>query len=281
MKKCVFLMAAAAMMAACSSDNGEEPVNNETETVTISFPQFQTTIEPMTRTNTDVSTLVTHIDVWLTDGTTTTAVHQVSTDTGFGTVSVELTRNKTYTMYAIAHKANGAATLTNNIIAFPEEKVTHSMFYTTQFNPSTINQMSCEMSRIVGMFRLETTDAIPDDVAKIQFIIPQTCTRWSVSGVGANKIDRTSEITVSSKNQDGTASFNIYIIGSDTEETYDITVKALDANNNVVTNGERTFSGVTIRNNYKTIYSGAFFSPSTLTSSFVVSDWETFESINF
>ena len=281
MKKCVFLMAAAAMMAACSSDNGEEPVNNETEMVTISFPQFQQTIEPMTRTNTDVSTLVTHIDVWFTDGTTTTAVHQVSTDTGFGTVSVELTRNKTYTMYAIAHKANGAATLSNNIIAFPEEKVTHSMFYTTQFNPSTTNQMSCEMSRIVGMFRLETTDAIPDDVAKIQFIIPQTCTRWSVSGVGANKIDRTSEITVSSKNQDGTASFNIYIIGSDTEETYDITVKALDANNNVVTNGERTFSGVTIRNNYKTIYSGAFFSPSTLTSSFVVSDWETFESISF
>ena len=281
MKKCVFLMAAAAMMAACSSDNGEEPVNNETETVTISFPQFQQTIEPMTRTNTDVSTLVTHIDVWFTDGTTTTAVHQVSTDTGFGTVSVELTRNKTYTMYAIAHKANGAATLTNNIIAFPEEKVTHSMFYTTQFNPSTTNQMSCEMNRIVGMFRLETTDAVPNDVAKIQFIIPQTCTRWSVSGVGANKIDRTSEITVSSKNQDGTASFVLYIIGSDTDETYDITVKALDANNNVVTNGERTFSGVTIRNNYKTIYSGAFFSPSTLTSSFVVSDWETFESINF
>ena len=280
MKK-MFLMAAAAMMAACSSDNGEEPVNNETETVTISFPQFQTTIEPMTRTNTDVSTLVTHIDVWLTDGTTTTAVHQVSTDTGFGTVSVELTRNKTYTMYAIAHKANGAATLTNNIIAFTEEKVTHSMFYTTQFNPSTTNQMSCEMSRIVGMFRLETTDAIPDDVAKIQFIIPQTCTRWNVSGVGTNKIDRTSEITVSSKNQDGTASFVLYIIGSDTDESYDITVKALDANNNVVTNGERTFSGVTIRNNYKTIYSGAFFSPSTLTSSFVVSDWETFESINF
>ena len=281
MKKCVFLMAAAAMMAACSSDNGEEPVNNETETVTISFPQFKTTIEPLTRGTTDVSTLVTHIDVWFTDGTTTTDVHQVSTDTGFGTVSVELTRNKNYTMYAIAHKANGAATLSNNIIAFPEEKVTHSMFYTTQFNPSTTNQMSCEMNRIVGMFRLETTDAVPNNVAKVQFIIPQTCTRWSVSGVGANKVDRTSEITVSSKNQDGTASFNIYIIGSDIDETYDITVKALDANNNVVTNGERTFSGVTIRNNYKTIYSGAFFSPSTLTSSFVVSDWETFESISF
>ena len=279
--KTLLIVAAIALLAACSSDNGEEPVNNETETVTISFPQFQQTIEPMTRTNTDVSTLVTHIDVWLTDGTTTTAVHQVSTDTGFGTVSVELTRNKTYTMYAIAHKANGAATLTNNIIAFPEEKVTHSMFYTTQFNPSTTNQMSCEMSRIVGQFRLETTDAIPDDVAKIQFIIPQTCTRWSVSGVGANKIDRTSEITVSSKNQDGTASFNIYIIGSDTEETYDITVKALDADGNVVENGHRTFTDIPIRNNYKTILSGAFFAPGSLSTTFTVTDWETYAVVNF
>ena len=274
-------MAACVMMTSCSSNDMEEQVsNNQTETVTISFPQFQQTIEPMTRTNTDVSTLVTHIDVWLTDGTTTTDVHQVSTDANFGTVSVELTRNKTYTMYAVAHKADGA-TMADGIIAFTNDKVTHSMFYTTQFNTSTTNQLSCEMKRIVGMFRLETTDAVPNNVAKVQFIIPQTCTRWSVSGVGANKVDRTSEITVSSKNQDGTASFNIYIIGSDIDETYDITVKALDANNNVVTNGERTFSGVTIRNNYKTIYSGAFFSPSTLTSSFVVSDWETFESISF
>ena len=76
-------MAAAAMMAACSSDNGEEPVNNETETVTISFPQFQMYTEEMTRGATDVSTLVTHIDVWLTDGTTTTDIHQVSTDANF------------------------------------------------------------------------------------------------------------------------------------------------------------------------------------------------------
>ena len=281
MKKCVFLMAAAAMMAACSSDNGEEPVNNETETVTISFPQFQQTIEPMTRTNTDVSTLVTHIDVWLTDGTTTTAVHQVSTDTGFGTVSVELTRNKTYTMYAIAHKANGAATLTNNIIVFPEEKVTHSMFYTTQFNPSTTNQMSCEMSRIVGMFRLETTDAVPADVSKMRFEIPQTFTRWNVNGTGANKVDRTSEITVSSTNQDGTATFVLYVIGSDDQELYDITVKALDADGNVVENGQRTFTDIPIRNNYKTILSGAFFAPGSLSTTFTVTDWETYAVVNF
>lgn len=278
--KTLLIVAALALLAACSSDNGEEPVINETETVTISFPQFQQTIEPMTRTNTDVSTLVTHIDVWLTDGTTTTDIHQVSTDANFGTVSVELTRNKTYTMYAVAHKADGA-TLSDGIINFTNDKVTHAMYYTTTFTPATTSTLSCEMSRIVGMFRLETTDAVPDDVAKMQFIIPQTFTRWNVNGTGANKVDRTSEITVSSTNQDGTATFVLYVIGSDDQELYDITVKALDADGNVVENGQRTFTDIPIRNNYKTILSGAFFAPGSLSTTFTVTDWETFAVVNF
>ena len=273
-------MAAAAMMAACSSDNGEEPVNNETETVTISFPQFQTTIEPLTRGTTDVLTLVTHIDVWITDGTTTTDIHQVSTDDNFGTITAELNRNNTYTMYAVAHKADGA-TLSDGIIAFTNDKVTHAMYYTTTFTPATTSTLSCEMSRIVGMFRLETTDAVPDNVAKVRFEIPQTFTRWNVAGVGANKVDRVSEITVSSKNQDGTVAFILYIIGSDEDVGYDITAKALDANGNVVENGQRTFADIPIRNNYKTILSGAFFAPGSLSTTFTVTDWETYAVINF
>lgn len=280
MKKCVFLMAAAAMMAACSSDSGEEPVNNETETVTISFPQFQMYTEEMTRGTTDVSTLVTHIDVWITDGTTTTDIHQVSTDDNFGTITAELNRNNTYTMYAVAHKADGA-TLSDGIIAFTNDKVTHAMYYTTTFTPATTSTLSCEMSRIVGMFRLETTDAMPDNVSKVRFEIPQTFTRWNVAGVGVNKVDRVSEITVSSKNQDGTVAFILYIIGSDEEVGYDITAKALDANGNVVENGQRTFTDIPIRNNYKTILSGDFFAPGSLSTTFTVTDWETYAVINF
>ena len=273
-------MTACAMMTACSNDMEDQVSNKQTETVTISFPQFQTTIEPLTRGTTDVSTLVTHIDVWLSDGTTTTDIHQVSTDANFGTITATLDRTKTYNMYAVAHKADGA-TLSDGIISFTNDKVTHAMYYTTTFTPATTSTLSCEMSRIVGMFRLETTDAVPDDVAKMQFIIPQTFTRWNVNGTGANKVDRTSEITVSSKNQDGTATFNIYIIGSDEQELYDITVKALDADGNVVENGQRTFTDIPIRNNYKTILSGAFFAPGSLSTTFTVTDWETYAVVNF
>lgn len=278
--KNVFFAAVACVLAACSSDNGEESVSNEMKKVSITFPQFTQTMEEMTRGTTDVSTVVTHIDVWITDGTTTTEIHQISTDEGFGTVTADLSRDKTYTMYAVAHKADGA-TLNDGVITFTNDKVTHSMFYTTTFSTETTTSLSCTMSRIVGMFRVETTDAVPDNVAKFQLTIPQTYTKWNVSGVGSNKTDRTVDIAVTGRNQDGTVALNTYIIGSNTDTTYDITVKAMNSDNEVVENGQRTFEDVTIRNNYKTILSGAFFSPNTLTSSFVVSDWETFESISF
>lgn len=280
MKKTFFAFAALALLMSCSSDDDAQVTNKKTSTVTIEFPQFTKTMEEMTRGITDVSTLVTHIDVWITDGTTTTDIHQVSTDDGFGTVTADLSRDKTYTMYAVAHKADGA-TLSDGIIAFTNDKVTHAMYYTTTFTPATTSTLSCEMSRIVGMFRLETTDAVPDNVAKVRFEIPQTFTRWNVTGVGANKVDRVSEITVSSKNQDGTVAFILYIIGSDEEVGYDITVKALDANGNVVENGQRTFADIPIRNNYKTILSGAFFAPGSLSTTFTVTDWETYAVINF
>lgn len=280
MKKTFFAFAALALLMSCSSDDDAQVSNKQTTTVTIEFPQFTKTMEEMTRGFTDVSTLVTHIDVWITDGTTTTDIHQVSTDDGFGTVTADLSRDKTYTMYAVAHKAEGA-TLSDGIIAFTNDKVTHAMYYTATFTPATTSTLSCEMSRIVGMFRLETTDAVPDNVAKVRFEIPQTFTRWNVAGVGANKVDRTSEITVSSKNQDGTVAFILYIIGSDEEVGYDITVKALDANGNVVENGQRTFADIPIRNNYKTILSGAFFAPGSLSTTFTVTDWETYAVINF
>ena len=280
MKKTFFALAALALLMSCSSDDDVQVSNKQTSTVTIEFPQFQTTIEPLTRGNTDVSTMVTHIDVWITDGTTTTDIHQVSTDANFGTITADLNRNNTYTMYAVAHKAEGA-TLSDGIIAFTNDKVTHSMYYTTTFSPATTSTLSCEMSRIVGMFRLETTDAVPDNVTNVRFEIPQTFTRWNVAGEGANKVDRVSEITVSSKNQDGTVAFILYIIGSDEEVSYDITAKALDANGNVFENGQRTFDDVPIRNNYKTILSGAFFTPGSLSTTFTVTDWETYAVINF
>ena len=279
--KNVFFMAAAILLSSCEKAilSDDEIAENEIEKVTLTFSPVTVTTEAMMRTATDISTIITHLDVWIVEGDNVTEVHQSSTDSGFGTMTVELNKTKTYTMYAIGHKANGPATLTNGVIAFPEEKVTHSFFGTVNFSPATTTEIECNMNRIVGMFRFETTDAVPDEVTKFRFLIPQTFTRWNISGYGANAIDRTSDVNLTSRRDDGSAAFTLYIIGSSTETNYDITVQALDSQDAIVQ--QRLFNDVPIKNNWKTTLAGTFFVSESVTMSFVSEDWSTYDTIDY
>ena len=277
MKKIGFVALAIMMLtASCSSDNVEEQGE---ETVTLRFSGFELQEELITRADADVSTIATRLDVWITDGESTQAVHQQATDAGYGTVAVTLNKTKTYTIYAVAHKANGAATLADGVISFPDEKVTHSFYYTGTFSPAETTTLSCRMNRIVSQFRLETTDAVPDDVVKFRFLIPQTFTRWSVSGEGINKVDRVSDVSITSLRNDGTAAITIYIIGSDTQNSYNITVQALDGGDNIIQ--QRIINNVPVRNNYKVTATGAFFIDSPSSFSFLTADWDEYANITF
>ena len=135
------------------------------------------------------------------------------------------------------------------------------------------------MTRIVANFKLETTDAIPDDAKKMRFTISDVYNRWNVSTGATNKLDRTSEINIGKKNNDGTAQFAVYAITTNAETTHTVTVSALDANDAVLQT--RTFSGVTLRNGYKTSYKGQFFTDQDFTSSFVVADWSEYDTVDF
>lgn len=278
MKKVFLLLAGGALLlCGCSQDRAEEQIEN-TKTVTLNFSGFDFDEEPMTRADVDVATIATRLDLWLVSGSEVVEAHQSSTDAGFGSVTLSLNTTKTYTVYAVAHKADGAATLTDGVIAFPNEKVTHSFFHSGTFSPSETSEVSCSMNRIVGMFRLDTTDQIPSTCAKMRFDIAQTFTRWNVGGFGTNNTDRTTEIAVTSTRDDGTAAFSIYIIGSDEQTNYSITVTALTSADAVLR--ERTFT-IPIQNNLRTTATGAFFASPTQTFSFVSADWEVADAITF
>ena len=283
------------MLTACSSDNGEEKnvfsgsPAEETE-VTLTFSPYQ--MEAMsrvsggsavgtTRAATSIATIVTHLDVWIYEsGAEATAVHQTTNDADFGTVAVTLDKTKTYTLYSIGHKAEGAASLTNGVIAFPNEKVTHAMFYTTTFTPATATSLSCLMERIVGLFKLTTTDAVPDDVTKVEFALGSTPTRWNVAGYGVNPQERTVSFNNITTFSDGTVSFLIYIIADANEATnYTITATAYRSDNSV--KQTRTFENVPIRNGYRTTYQGSFFIDTPMTMTFTVDDWQDYDTVNF
>ena len=265
------------VLTACSNEQEECVFNgstaeNQTE-VTLSFSPYE--MGAMTRAATSVATVVTHLDVWLYEsGSEVAAIHQSSSDDGFGTITATLDKTKTYTLYAVGHKADGA-TLSDGIISFTDDKVTHSMFYTTTFSPATTTSLSCLMNRIVADFRLEITDDIPAAVKKIRFTVNGVYDRWNVSTGGTHSLDRVSTI-----NYGGTSSiFNVYAIVTDAQTTHDILVEALDENDQEVQT--RTFADVPLRNGYKTNYRGTFFIDTPMSMSFTVNDWNEYETVDF
>ena len=282
MKKVFLSLLAAGLLTACSNDDNAfngTPVE-ETEMVTLNFSPYEQ--EAMTRAATSISGIVTQLDVWIYEsGNEVAAVHQSSSDADFGSVSVELNKTKTYTIYAIGHKAAGAATLADGIIAFPDEKVSHAMFYTTTFTPATTTNINAVMTRIVCMFRFELADQVPDEAYTMQIAIPSTFTRWNVNNTGTNAVDRTATFENFSRNANGTAVFNIYIIPPNLTVTdnIDITVTALRSDNSVIET--KTFEDVPIKAGYKTTYHGNFFVTTSTAATFQVDDWSEFDTIEF
>lgn len=271
MKRWAIVFMLVGLMTGCSPDNDEQRVLEPTD-VTLTFSPY--TMEAMTRTAVSIADVVTHLNVWLVNGDDVIALQQTNSDTGFGTITATLDRTKTYTLYAVGHKADGA-TLSDGVISFTDDKVTHSMFYTTTFSPATTTSLSCLMTRIVADFRLEITDDIPTSAVKFRFTIASVFDRWNVTTGATHGIDRVSTI-----NYGGTSSiFNIYAITTDTQTLHTVTVEALDENDQEVQT--RTFADVPLRNGYKTNYRGMFFIDSQFTSSFTVNDWNEYETVDF
>ena len=272
---------AATMMASCSQDASDDLMvfsgsPAEKAEVTLTFSPYE--MSAMTRTATSIADYCTHLDVWLYEGGTEfTAVHQSSSDDGFGGISMTLDKTKTYTIYAVAHKADGA-TLSDGVISFTDDKVTHTMYYSTTFTPSTTTSLSCLMNRIVADFRLEITDDIPTSAVKFRFTVTGVYDRWNVSTGGTHSLDRVSTI-----NYSGTSAiFNVYAITTDAQTLHTVTVEALDADGNALEPAQRkTFENVPLRNGYKTTYRGAFFTEENMTMTFTVDDWNEYDVVNF
>ena len=281
---CIILVSAAvALLSGCSSDpsvlnvNLKEPPQQADTTITISF-EFGYDIRPMTRAA--ISDAASRLDVWIYEGDTElTAVHQTASDVGFGSVSLSLNKTKTYTLYAMAHKATDACTLADGIISFPDDKPKESFFYTTTFSPATTTSINAEMQRITGKFTLQTTDAVPDEVDHVQFVIRNTAMRYGVDGTLSNITDRAVDFANITRKADGTCSFSFNILASDAVANFEITATAYASDNSVIET--KTFDAVPIRNSYRTTYTGAFFTTSEFSMIFTCADWQDYDTVTF
>ena len=275
MKK-VMIILAAALLAACSNEKSDYSDYSEYSEVTLTFSPYQ--MEALTRSAVSIADVVNHLDVWIYEsGSEVVAIHQTTASAGFGTVTATLDKTKTYTLYAVGHKADGA-TLADGVISFTDDKVTHAMFYTTTFSPATTTSLSCLMNRIVADFRLDITDDVPDACKKLRFTISNVFNRWNVSSGGTHSLDRVSTISYGGTS----AVFNVYAITTDAQTLHTVTVEALDNDGNALVPAQvKVFENVPLRNGYKTTYRGAFFTEENMTMSFTVDDWNEFDTVNF
>lgn len=259
------------------------------DTITISFTRaMETHIEPFddsanARTRGDISSSANRLDVWLIQGTDTSVVHQQSTDADFGTVSFSVNKTKEYTMKAVAHKCSTAAEMKGGVVSFTEGEIKHTLYAMHKFKPDTITAaLPINMTRIVGMFKIDITDSIPSKVQTMQFKIKNSPQKFNTAdSTGTAKADRTVEFSNFSRKADGSATFTIYVLPDDlkAKHNYDIEVKALKQNGDVVE--ERTFNSVDIRANYKTQYSGQLFVTKSATFTFSIGDWNEYTPVNF
>ena len=273
-----------------SCERGADMVtDSESVSVSVTFSPYE--VESMTCVGGDchageplvavtraaVADYASRLDAWVyCDGKEVQAVHQTSGDADFATLSLTLDRRKTYTLYAVAHKGADVATLADGVVSFPDDKVTHSFFYSETFCPGEKTSLSCLMSRIVGQFRLEITDAIPSEVVSFRFSVPQSATRYAVAGYGTNMVDRVSTIAWNGASR----VFSIFIMGGDDEaKLCKVGVDALDEGGGVLQS--RTFSDVPIRNGYRTNYRGSFFVDGAVSAGFSVDDMIDNETVDF
>ena len=288
MKQYFSLAVVATMFVACTNKyvTDVDEVENEKAKVMISFAP-----EVMTRASVPVGNVVNRLDVWIFEGDAMAAVgqteavaesHQTKDDDGFGSLSVTLDKNRTYTLYAVGHKESAATSISGGVVSFPDTKKLQTLYYTTTFTPSETTTLSCMMKRAVGAFRIVLNDEVPTDVKKLSISTTQTPMQWSfpqLAGVTPSA-SYAVEWTTWSKDKDGMLYFTVYVLGSNTETHHDFVVSAYGEDGSVLKS--RTFTSVPIRNNYMITYRGSFFLDTPFSSTFTVDDeWQMYDDVEY
>lgn len=297
MKKLLAVMMMAAAMTACTSGNDlteglTQPTaqDDKTEFVTLSFQPY--TIEAMTRAGEQaIGDIAKRIDVWVFEGDSATAltqtdtiaaVHQQNADDGFGSLTLTLNRTKTYTLYAIAHCNDTPATFSKGTVSFTSLTDNTVLAYTKTFTPADTKTLDCRMTRRIGLFRIIITDSLPASVVRLR-IAATIGTRYSFplrKGINPTQKGRNWTDLSAVKQSDGTTVLNYCILAADTIQHYDISVKGCDASSVAVK--ERIFRDVPIRNGYRTVYRGEFFTDAAFASTFTVdTDWKDFDTVTY
>lgn len=196
--------------------------------------------------------------VYTSDGTKKMSEAQSSTDKDFGKFSTNLENGK-YRIVVLAYncKYNPTNLADPDKINFGNNrKMSDTFLWSEEVTVENSLEKNVTLKRAVAMFRLKTTDNIPSNVVKMKFhYTGGSSTINAITGKGCVKSQQDETFAVTETGKPGT--FEVYTFPRDDSNVLNMTITALDANENPI--ATRVFEDVPITLNKVTQYEGAFF----------------------
>jgi len=209
-----------------------------------------------------------------------------STYTTFGEFSCNLQVGD-YTMVTIAysHFDGDAFVLTSPTeAAFTSERPRETFVYTQAVTITNTNPLDLDVTlkRISARLKIESTDVRPAAVTKIRITYAKggktfsPTTGLATSDAGFTQVNTPSSVAGAIVK---VSSFPFLTSADDEEEKINITIDAMDANDNILCTN--MVADVPLQRNYTTLIKGKIFTATFLSSLKIESSWEDEKVVNF
>ena len=216
-------------------------------------------------------------DLWVLDyiGTTLAQhIHQVSTDTDFGTPTLNLAVGDHH-IYFIASRGQDATIDTDaHTITFGKVRDTFYMDYEINVTATSNGSRSVTLERIVTKFTAIITDAIPEGAAAFNMTPSQWYYGWDYVACTPTTATTSQAITINipaSEIGKTDELLSIFGFSSDTEWTTNLTLNCKKADGTIL--GSAVLANVPLKRNRITEYTGPLFSSSGATTVGLSTDW--------
>ena len=219
-------------------------------------------------------------DLWVLDyvdgSLAQTAIHQVSTDSDFGTPTLNLALGSHH-VYFIASRGQGATIDTDaHTITFSRVSDTFYMDYEINVTATSSGNRSVTLERCVNKLTMVFSDAIPDGAATIN-MAPATwyyALDYLTGEPATPTASQTITINIPASNIGmSNVVASIFGFSSAAEWQTDIAINCKKSDGTTL--GYATLTDVPLKRNRVTTYSGPLFSASDLTAVSLSTEWDT------
>lgn len=271
-------VAVAMLLSSCvNSISDNEPEAVPTCMLTINVGQLVSQIPmPGTRAAITLADNTKAITVWAVgdDGQVKQTVNQSSTESGYGSISMELPIDD-YTIVAVAHNGSQAS-YASGIISFEDNKVTDTFIGNADVSVSSTAPASTSitLSRRVAKLTVRMDDALPANVKQAKATISGYSPKFDLAndrGTAAEKLVRTFDLT----GRDGQTAIatTIYTFLPSDPHTTSLTYTVTDTSDAVLYTG--TFPSLSLVECTQTLVFGTFFAYRNVWTLELLGDWNT------